>query len=46
MSKIGLVSQVIKSRIANADYLLEGMPSERRISEELGISRKIGRAHV
>ena len=46
MSKIGLVSQVIKSRIANADYLLEGMPSERRISEELGISRTTVRAAV
>ena len=46
MSKVTLVSHVIKSRIANADDLLDGMPSERRIAEELGVSRTTVRVAV
>ena len=46
MSKVSLVSQVIKHRIAHADDLLDGIPSERRFAIELGVSRTTIRAAI
>lgn len=46
MNKVKVVTQVIEDRIANADHLLEGVPSERRLSEELGMSRTTVRSAV
>lgn len=46
MGKAKQVSQVIEERIANADHLLEGLPSERRLAEELGMSRTTVRAAI
>jgi DNA-binding LacI/PurR family transcriptional regulator len=46
MGKVNLVSQVLKKRIANADHLLQGLPSERRLADELGMSRNTVRSAV
>ena len=46
MSKQRLVAQVLQKRIAHADHVLQGLPSERRLADELGISRNTVRSAV
>jgi len=39
MKKVQLAQQMIEKRIAHADHVLAGMPSERQLALELGLSR-------
>jgi len=39
MSKVLLATQMIEERIAFADHVVTGIPSERQLAEELGLSR-------
>jgi len=39
MSKVQLATQMIQERIAFADHIVAGIPSERKLAEELGLSR-------
>jgi DNA-binding LacI/PurR family transcriptional regulator len=39
MKKVALATQLIERRIAYADHVLDGIPSERQLAEELGLSR-------
>ena len=39
MKKVAMVTQMIEKRIAHADHVLAGIPGERQLAEELGISR-------
>ena len=38
-SKADLARQMIEGRIAHADYVLEGLPAERELAQQLGLSR-------
>jgi DNA-binding LacI/PurR family transcriptional regulator len=44
MKKVAMVTQMIEKRIAHADHVLAGIPGERQLAEELGISRTTVRA--
>lgn len=46
MKKAELAAQMIERRIAHADHVLAGLPSERQLAEELGLSRNTVRAAV
>jgi DNA-binding LacI/PurR family transcriptional regulator len=39
MKKVALATQMIQKRIAHADHVLVGIPGERQLAEELGLSR-------
>ncbi|MCW3062123.1 MAG: GntR family transcriptional regulator [Capsulimonas sp.] len=39
MRKVALATQMIEKRIAHADHILVGIPGERQLAEELGLSR-------
>jgi len=39
MKKVAMATQMIEKRIAHADHVLAGIPGERQLAEELGISR-------
>jgi DNA-binding LacI/PurR family transcriptional regulator len=39
MNKAALAAQLIEKRIAFADHVVAGIPSERQLAEELGLSR-------
>ncbi len=39
MSRVDLARKMIEGRIAHADYVLEGLPAERQLAQELGLSR-------
>ncbi len=44
--KVNLATQMIQKRIAHADHALAGIPSERQLAEELGLSRTTVRTAV
>lgn len=46
MNKVALATQMIEKRIAHADYVLVGIPGERQLAEELGMSRTTVRTAV
>ena len=46
MKKVNLATQMIQKRIAHADHALAGIPSERQLAEELGLSRTTVRTAV
>ena len=46
MRKVNAVAQVIQKRLSHGDHRLGGLPSERRLAEELGISRTTVRSAV
>ncbi|RYX82014.1 GntR family transcriptional regulator [bacterium] len=46
MKKVALATQMIEKRIAHADHLLAGIPGERQLAEELGLSRTTVRTAV
>jgi DNA-binding LacI/PurR family transcriptional regulator len=46
MKKVVLATQMIEKRIAHADHLLVGIPGERQLAEELGLSRTTVRTAV
>ncbi|BDI30968.1 hypothetical protein CCAX7_30190 [Capsulimonas corticalis] len=39
MRKVAVATQLIEKRIAHADHVLAGIPGERQLAEELGMSR-------
>ncbi|RYX82001.1 LacI family transcriptional regulator [bacterium] len=46
MKKATLAVQTIEKRIAHADHIVAGIPSERQLAEELGLSRNTVRIAV
>ncbi len=46
MKKVALAAQMIEKRIAHADHVASGIPSERQLAEEMGISRSTVRTAV
>jgi DNA-binding LacI/PurR family transcriptional regulator len=46
MKKVALAREMIEKRIAHADHVLMGMPGERQLAEELGLSRTTVRSAV
>ncbi|RZA22847.1 MAG: GntR family transcriptional regulator [Proteobacteria bacterium] len=46
MKKVALVAQMLEKRIAHADHVLGGIPSERQLAEEMGFSRSTVRNAV
>jgi DNA-binding LacI/PurR family transcriptional regulator len=46
MKKVLLAAQLIEKRIAFADHVVTGIPSERQLAEELGLSRTTVRKAV
>lgn len=46
MKKVELAAQMIEKRIVFGDFIVLGMPSERQLAEELGLSRNTVRAAV
>lgn len=46
MRKAALAVQTIEKRIAHADHIVAGIPSERQLAEELGLSRNTVRIAV
>ncbi|BDI31589.1 hypothetical protein CCAX7_36400 [Capsulimonas corticalis] len=46
MKKVALATLMIEKRIAHADHVLTGMPGERQLAEELGMSRRTIRTAV
>jgi DNA-binding LacI/PurR family transcriptional regulator len=46
MQKSSVVAQIIQKRIVNGDHRLQGLPSERRLAEDLGMSRTTVRSAV
>ena len=44
--KVVLVTQMIEKRIEHADHVLAGIPGERQLAEELGMSRRTVRTAV
>lgn len=46
MKKVALAVQMIEKRVAYADHVVAGIPSERQLAEELGLSRNTVRTAV
>ncbi|RYX85993.1 GntR family transcriptional regulator [bacterium] len=46
MKKVALAAQMIEKRIAHADHLVGGIPSERQLAEEMGLSRSTVRTAI
>jgi DNA-binding LacI/PurR family transcriptional regulator len=46
MNKVALAVNMIEMRIAHADHVVNGIPSERQLAEELGLSRTTVRTAV
>lgn len=46
MKKVNLAAQMIRKRIAHADHALAGIPSERQLALDLGISRTTVRTAI
>jgi DNA-binding LacI/PurR family transcriptional regulator len=46
MKKVALAAQMIEKRIAHADHVLMGIPGERQLAEEMGLSRTTVRTAV
>ncbi|MHC4250420.1 MAG: substrate-binding domain-containing protein [Planctomycetota bacterium] len=46
MRKTRAVCELIRERVANADDMLSGLPGERRLAEELGVSRTTVRSAI
>jgi DNA-binding LacI/PurR family transcriptional regulator len=46
MKKVILATQLIEKRITYADHIIDGIPSERKLAEELGLSRTTVRKAV
>ncbi|MBN2712836.1 MAG: GntR family transcriptional regulator [Planctomycetes bacterium] len=46
MAKFQAIAETLKSRLGKGDYVIGGLPSERRLASELGVSRMTARRAI